>query len=110
MATRSSRYRWRANLPLLSSFDATQGDALDEGLLCKEEEDQRRDGDQHRRGIEQLPLAAVVAQERVEAQGQGEFALVVEIDQRVEEVVPRADEVDQGHRGQSGFGEGQDDA
>src|SRR5438874_4029518 len=42
--------------PLASSFDPTQGDALDEGLLGKEEEHQGRDGDQHGRCVEQLPL------------------------------------------------------
>src|SRR5205814_6070674 len=35
--------------PLASSFDPTQGDALDEGLLGKEEEHQGRDGDQEGR-------------------------------------------------------------
>src|SRR5438128_9201176 len=78
LAITSSSRPWIC--PPVSSFDPAQGDALDEGLLREEEEDQRRDGDQHGRRVEQLPLASVVAQEGVEAHGQGKLALVVEID------------------------------
>jgi len=80
---------------------------LHKGALGEEENDDDRQGDQHRCRHEQAPLAPVLAAVLVETELEGVELLIVEIDQRVEIVGPRADELEYRYGRQGGLSQGQ---
>src|SRR5262245_4532354 len=75
-----------------SALDPGQRDALDEVALGEEEQDDDRQDGRGGGRHEVAPLGVVDALERGEAKGKGELAAVVEVDQRIEELVPGPDE------------------
>ena len=83
---------------------------MDEGFLGEEEEDDYGDGDDGGHGHEGAPGAFVHALELLEGDGEGVLAVVLEEDERIQEVAPLEQEHEQGGGGQGGFRQRQDDA
>src|SRR5215212_2249762 len=96
--------------PRPSTLDPGEGDPFAEHLLAEEEDDQHRDGEQQGPGHLEVPQdPAGQGGELSQGHGQGPaVGVVAGVQQRVEEVVPGVEELEQGHRGDRRLGQGYD--
>ena len=87
-----------------STFKPGQSDPLDKRTLGEEKEDDARDGDNRGHGHERAPGAGMLALELLQGEGQRVLAVVLQVDERVEEIAPLIKKHEQGRGGQSWLG------
>ena len=78
--------------------------------MCKEEDDDERQGEHHACGHQQVPFLTRSGQEHLQADGQRILCAVLQIKQRAVQIVPAADEYKHHDRRQHGLAHRVDDA